>query len=83
MHLAASILVDRDAGLVSFEDRIEPQRLLKLSQSVNCLATDHVGTKSLLQGSLLGLDDLVNAVRLPELIRLDVEHVLKDAGILT
>ena len=83
MHLAASIFIDRDAGLLTLEDRLKSQRLLEFSQSVDCLATDHVGTKSLLQRCLLGLDDLVNAVSLQELIRLDVEYVLKDAGIST
>ena len=72
MDLAASILVDRDAGLFTLEDRLKPQRLLKLGQSVDCLATDHIGAKSLLQGRLFRLDDLVNAVRFPELIGFDV-----------
>ena len=34
--------------------------------------------KSLLQGSLLGPDDLVDKVRLPDLVWLDLEDVLPD-----
>ena len=81
MDLASRFLVDLDLGLLSLEGGLEDEGLLKLSERVDGLAADNVGTEGLLEGGLLGADDFVNPVRLPHLVRLDVQHVLIDTRV--
>ena len=82
VDLCLSLLVYGDASRLSFKDCGKKKRLVQLCQRVNCLTADDVGSQGLLQGSLLRPDDLVDPRGFPELIRLDVQHVLVHASVL-
>ena len=82
MDLAACVLVNGDHGLFTAKHRLEHKRLLQLRQSVYGLSTDDIKAKGLLERGLLTLDDLVDAMSLPELIWLDIQDILIDTSIL-
>ena len=82
VDLCLSLLVNRDASRLSFKDCGKKKRLVQLCQRVNCFTADNVGSQGLLQGSLLRSDDLVDSRSLPELVWLDVQHVLVHASVL-
>ena len=82
VDLGLGLLINRDASRLSFEDCGKKKRLVQLCQRVNCFTTDDVRSQGLLQGSLLRSDDLVDSRSLPELVWLDVQHVLVHASVL-
>ena len=83
VDLCLSLLVNGDASCLSFEDCSKKKRLVQFCQRVNCFTADDVGSQGLLQGSLLRPDDLVDSRSFPELIRLDVQHVLVHTCVLS
>lgn len=82
VDLHTRVLVNHDLCLLSSKRSLEHQGVLQLRESVDRLATDDIGTKSLLEGGLLSFDDVVDTVRLPVFIWLDLQHVLVDASVL-
>lgn len=68
--------------MLALERRLEEEGVFELVERVDRLSTDDVGAKGLLQCVLLRLDNVVDAMGFPQLIRLDVEDVLEDAGVL-
>ena len=60
VDLGLRVLVNLDLSSLASVDRGEDQRFIQLCQSVDGLTTDHVRAQCLLQGSLLGLNDVVD-----------------------
>ena len=82
MDLAPGVLVDHDLSLFTSERCLEDQGVFQLGESVDRLTTHNVGPKSLLKRGLLRPDDVMDTVRLPVLVWLDVKDVLVNTSVL-
>lgn len=83
MDIAASLNIDLDRGWSTTIGCLENESFLELRQRVDHLSTYAEDTDSLLEGCLLGSDDLMDLVGLPEFVRLDLESILVHASILS
>ena len=81
--MLARVAINLDLGLLPSEGSLEDQSLFQLRERVDGLATWDVVTKDLLKSRLFGADNLVNKMGLPNLVRLDLEHVLPHGHAMT
>lgn len=78
LNLCARVTVNLDLCLLATELRLKDYRFLELYQRVDRLAAGHIMPQDFLKGSLLGANDLVDEMGLPDLIWLYLERVLPD-----